>query len=483
MTAQPLVVSSANPRYFAVASSLGQERVVYLTGSHIWNNLHDGMGPGADCAATTERFDYSAYLRFLKSHGHNFVRLWRWEHFQSQAAGGSYHLCMTPQPWPRTGPGTAKDGQPKFDLSSFDPAFFGRLRERIIAAGDEGIYVAVMLFDGWALHLSPLPDNVEGHPFHALNNVNDIGIRSIIDYQVLPLDRHVQAIQEAYIRQVIDTVHDLPNVLYEVANESSGAHATCVELPDGSSIPTPVGDSTPWQYWVIDVVKRYERQNGYRTHPIGMTMQYPVADQTRVNDVLFDSAAEWVSPGFDSGASPFPPGRWYTDPPLSDGAKVVISDTDHYAPGMGDALWAWKSFLRGHNPILMDFGLIDGVSSSGNPGYEQFEAGRYAMGDTLRYAQRMRLAEMAPRGDLTSTGYALAKPGEEYLILRPSEEADPFSVTLEAGTYSVEWYSVSSRATDSAGNVMVERSSSDTGITFEAPFAEPGPAVLYLKKS
>ena len=41
---------------------------------------------------------------------------------------------MTPQPWPRTGPGTANDGQPKFDLSSFDPAFFGRLRERIIAA-------------------------------------------------------------------------------------------------------------------------------------------------------------------------------------------------------------------------------------------------------------------------------------------------------------------------------------------------------------
>ena len=27
-------------------------------------------------------------------------------------------------------------------------------------------------------------------------------------------------------------------------------------------------------------------------------------------------------------------------PPPSDGAKVVISDTDHFAPGMGDALWA-----------------------------------------------------------------------------------------------------------------------------------------------
>ena len=33
---------------------------------------------------------------------------------------------------------------------------------------------------------------------------------------------HVQALQEAYIRKVVDAVQDLPNVLYEVANESSG---------------------------------------------------------------------------------------------------------------------------------------------------------------------------------------------------------------------------------------------------------------------
>jgi hypothetical protein len=32
---------------------------VYLTGSHIWNNLQDGMGPGSACAAVPERFDYA----------------------------------------------------------------------------------------------------------------------------------------------------------------------------------------------------------------------------------------------------------------------------------------------------------------------------------------------------------------------------------------------------------------------------------------
>jgi hypothetical protein len=78
------------------------------------------------------------------------------------------------------------------------------------AAGDAGIYVAVMLFVGWGLHLSPAPDNVEGHPFHAANNVNGIGIASIVDYQQLPLDPRVQALEEAYVRKVVDTLHDLP---------------------------------------------------------------------------------------------------------------------------------------------------------------------------------------------------------------------------------------------------------------------------------
>ena len=257
----PLVVSASNPRYLTVAAGdAAGRRAVYLTGSHIWNNLHDGMGPGAECSETPEQMDYPAYLDFLEERGHNFIRLWRWEQFRSRAAGGDFHLCMTPQPWQRTGPGEATDGRLKFDLESFDEAFFGRLRDRVVAAGDRGIYVAVMFFDGWALHLSPAPDHVEGHPFHAANNVNGIGIDSILDYQVLPLGSRVQELQERYIRKVIDTVHDLPNVLWEVANESSGGgrvDAAFSEMLGQSGIPE-WGDSTGWQYWVIETVKRYE---------------------------------------------------------------------------------------------------------------------------------------------------------------------------------------------------------------------------------
>jgi hypothetical protein len=238
-----------------------------------------------------------------------------------------------------TGPGTATDGKPRFDLTQFDPAHFERLRERVAAAGAAGLYASVMLFDGFSMHLTEVPTNITGHPFHAANNVNAVDIGSIVDYQELPLDPTVEALQDAYIRHVVDTVHDLPNVLYEVANESSGVSARVVTMPDGMTIDTPSGDSTAWQYWVIDVLKLHEREAGRTSHPIGMTFQFPVADQATANDPLWRSPADWISPGFDDAEAPFD-SRWRHDPPANDGTKVVISDTDHYSPMNADSVWA-----------------------------------------------------------------------------------------------------------------------------------------------
>jgi hypothetical protein len=117
--------------------------------------------------------------------------------------------------------------------------------------------------------------------------------------------------------------------------------------------------------------------------------------------------------------------------------------------------------------------------SSGTPSYESLEAARHALGDTLRYAQLVKLVEMTPHGDLSSTGCALANPGQEYLVLQPSDTADPFTVTVTAGTCAVEWHSVASRETKAAGSLTVER---DGGTGFRAPDAAAGPAVLHLKR-
>lgn len=474
----PLVVSSNNPRYFTTAEA--PERAVYLTGSHVNNNLHDGLGPGRDCPEDPERFDFDAYLELLTERGHNFIRLWRWEQFQGHLEPAGVHFCMTPQPWPRTGPGAAKDGKPKFDLSLFDQTYFDRLRERVLAAGRAGIYASVMLFEGFSLHLTATPDNIEGHPFHAANNVNDIAIGSIVDYQVLPLDSRVEALQLAYIRKVIDTVHDLPNVLYEVANESSGETADSVVIPGGFSIETPIGDSTQWQYWVINTVKDYEREMGNNSHPIGMTYLYPVAELTASNEPLWNSPADWISPGFDDTLGE---GRWFANPPPNDGKKVVLLDTDHFSPFSSNALWVWKAFLRGHHPILYDLSILGGGMppdpSQGNPSFNSLEPARLAMGDTRDIAERISLMTMRPRPDLSSTGFALADPGKEYLILQPSETADQFTITVTSGRYAVDWHSLPSRETVSGDALTVP---GQAKINMSAPSEIPGPAVVHLRR-
>jgi hypothetical protein len=132
----------------------------------------------------------------------------------------------------------------------------------------------------------------------------------------------------------------------------------------------------------------------------------------------------------------------------------------------------------------MDYGLIGGVNppdpSAGGPmSYAAFEPARWAMGDTRRYAERVNLIAMQPRDDLSSTGYALANPGREYLVLQPNRAAGSFTVLLlERGTYATEWFSIEGRQTVPGDQMTVERS---TATSFDPPSELSGPTVLYLK--
>ena len=135
-----LKADSKNPRYFSDNSG----RLVYLTGSHTWENLQDMLIKG------DKPFDFAGYLEMMKKNGHNFMRMWMFEQ-PLMAAWTSDTITFDPLPFARTGPGIAQDGKPKFDLTKYNPAYFKRLRQRVIDAGKKNIYVSVMLFQGWSL--------------------------------------------------------------------------------------------------------------------------------------------------------------------------------------------------------------------------------------------------------------------------------------------------------------------------------------------
>jgi hypothetical protein len=133
----PLRVHPTNPRYFTDGSG----KAILLTGSHTWGNLQDYRYA---TLPSPPPMDFPAYLAFMQRHHHNFFRLWAWETSFNPNAKQST-ISYDPMLYQRPGSGSALDGKPKFDLSLFNPAYFDRLRARVMAARDRGIYVSVIL--------------------------------------------------------------------------------------------------------------------------------------------------------------------------------------------------------------------------------------------------------------------------------------------------------------------------------------------------
>jgi hypothetical protein len=447
----PLVVSKSNPRYFAEPSG----RIVYLAGSHTWESLQD-----CGLEDPPRAFDYDGYLAMLERHGHNFFRLWAWEQAAWHATTLEKYL-IAPLCYERTGPGMALDGKPKFDITRWNPQYFARLRDRVIAACRRGIYVAVMLFQGWSIMKKDLggkkkhlPGNPWlGHPLHRENNVNGVdgdangnGEGEEVHTLAMPA---ITRLQETYVRKVVDTVNDLDNVLYEVTNESQP-------------------ESKDWQYHIINCVHRYEATKP-KQHPVGISAFY--AGREGCMDAMYGSPAEWIAPQTEGG----PVYRYDSDPPAADGRKIIISDTDHFGVWGADS-WAWKSFTRGMNLLYMDPvtnpGLLPKVAAD-----ELVQASRRAAGQTRMWSERINLATMLPRGDLSSTRYCLADEGREYLVYQP--ETGAFQLRLggsPAGGFSVTWLD------PTRGTTMPGETTRDGGwVEFQPPL--PGPAVLWLKRA
>jgi len=391
----------ANPRYFADSSG----KPLYFSGSHTWSNLVD-IGR----TYPPRRFDFEAYLDLLERHDHNFIRLWTFEQPQWAISDGTV-MYVSPQPWLRSGPGNALDGLPKFDLTRFNADYFSRLRARVRAAAARGIHVSVMLFEGWELQFSPRPFNWKTHPFNRANNVN--GIDGDLDgdgsgTEIHTLERpSVTAVQEEYVRKVIDTVQDLDNVLFEISNESGGY-------------------STDWQYSMIDVVKTYEKEKGVRRHPVGMTFPWFGGENT----ALLESEADWISPRG---------GNYLEDPPVADGRKVVLLDNDHMCGVCPGETFVWRSFFRGHNPIYMDPLTGDNPVHPDPGAVAAYEDARSAMTHTLRLARQIDLARMEPQPDLVSTAYALADPGERYLVYQPGSGRFRVDLRETTGSFAGRW--------------------------------------------
>jgi hypothetical protein len=452
----PLRVCAANPRYFC--DDRGQ--AIYLTGSHTWANVQELYVRG------DAPFDNAAYLDMLVDHGHNFARLWQWLH-PVATPWTTDEVRIAPLPYARPGPGLAADGEPRFDLTVWNKAYFDRLRQRVIAAGERGIYVSVMFFEGWCLkNIIPQSNPWRYHPYNAANNVN--GVHGDLDGDGLPevftLEvAEVVAAQEALVRKVIDTLGDLDHVIWEILNE----------IPVG-------GRYLMWHLHMIDTVHAYEATRP-KQHPVGMTAEGGSED----NRLLFASKAEWVAPG--NGPSE----QYRVDPPDMGGCKVVLADTDHMWGHGGSLDWVWKNALRGNNPLFMDSwqplpgrmnrpGNFPGNNGKNDRDYPDWEPVRRNLGYARNYIRHLDLNHCEPHGELASSGYCLAWPGHDYLVFLPTGGAVDLDLVAVGGQYAGEWFQPETNTIYPAPTPFGSVVNGGAVARLSAPFE--GPAVLSLSR-
>jgi hypothetical protein len=454
---------SGNHHYFKDANGAD----LILNGSQTWNTFQDWGTNGS-----LQTLDFNAFVNFLTLHGQNFTLLWTVEMPKfcglPTTANSPPDFIVSPLPWKRTGPGTATDGGLKFDLTQFDNGFFDRLRKRTQALNDAGIYAGVYLYTGEFLNIFRCSS--DGYPLTGANNINGVddgytgGGKQGVGAIAMTAPNAITRFQDAYVEKVIDTLNDLPNVLWIVSEEA-------------------YSNSVWWNNHQIAHIRAYESGKPHQ-HPIGYAAPIRVPDAT-----IYDSDADWVAPSIRvSPASSCGTGR----PPC----KVNINDSDHSYWEMWSEKpqqnrnWAWENFTTGNQALFMDPYLIyypredrnlcvsrtNGVCAEPDTRYDNL---RDNLGYILKYSRKLDLVHVAPRDTLCSTGFCLAQTpavGAEYLVYAPAGGA--FTVDLSAmpssRSLALEWFNPSTGAV-LAGDPIPAGSSSQA---FTPPFS--GDAVLYL---
>jgi hypothetical protein len=254
----------------------------------------------------------------------------------------------------------------------------------------------------------------------------------------------------------VDTVNDLDHVLYEICNEVPNR-------PEGMA----------WMDHLAAFIHEHEHGKP-RQHPVGITAE----GGNQENVKLFATCADWISPGN---------GRLFEyryNPPAADGRKVILTDTDHLWGHGAEVAWVWKSFTRGMNVLFMDPwepipsdmpGWVRGGVSLNQRYYHTWDPVRRNLGYTRCFALRMELDSCVPHGELCTSTYCLAHPGEEYLCFFPAGGFEGIDLWEAEGNFAVEWLNPATGEPAAGAAIPGGRRHA-----MRAPFE--GAAVLYLQR-
>lgn len=405
-----------NPHYFLFR---GRPTVLVTSGEHYG-------------AVMNLDFNYRKYLDILKAEGLNHTRLFvgvyrelpdEWWPRNSLGPRPDRFVC----PFARSQVGGARDGGNKFDLDTWDPTFFPRLRDFCRLAGEHGVVIEINLFCPHYVQKGDLK-HWDISPFHPDNNVNGVG--HVPPMEVFRLtDRALLMYQEAMVRKIVRELNPCDNLYYEICNE-----------PYWEKIPLE------WEHHMADLIVREERNL-----PLKHLISRNVANGSKeVKEPL--GAFSILNFHYPRPTPECVPTNYHLN-------KVVGCNETGF-DGIADEpyrIQAWQFMLAGgalFNHMDVSFCAGNEAGSRLQPGTDNFGGGpslRRQIRILKDFIEGFDFVHMAPRNDIVQNApnaaaiYVLAEEGRQYgIYLRNQKDTTCQSLTLRVpdGQYAVQFVNV-----------------------------------------
>jgi hypothetical protein len=376
-------------------------------------------------AVLNAEFDYDRYLKELSANGFNLTRTFSGVYREIPGSFGIVENTLSPNakqficPWSCNEHG-------KFDLRSYNKAYFDRLKDFVEKAGKQEIVVELVLF--CAVYDDKLWDV---SPMNAKNNVNDVGNVGRQEIYTLK-DKRLTDLQVEFVRTIASALKDFDNVYFEVCNEPYFAGVTQEWTDHIVSALTDAEKDLPARHLIAQNIAngaaKVEKPNPnvsifnfhYATPPTTVTQNYslnrPIADDETgfrgKDDFPYRSEAwEFLLAG----------GAIYSNLDYSfsvskpDGAMKVTTSPGGGGPELRKQLRILKEFMEG-----FDFVKMKPLNSSVRGG----SVTSPVSGDPPQAKATIRV---------------LADPGKAYALYILGGTKAELTLDVPEGKYRLEW--------------------------------------------
>ena len=408
-----LCVMESNPRYLEWR---GQPVLLVGSGEHYGVLLN-------------RAFDFERYFTQLQKDGLNVSRVFMGASYvEPEGAFNIERNTLAPPRKDYLAPWAEVNG--KWDLSGWNDAYFKRLHAVVTAAERNGVVLELNLFcpfypdkeDKTKSKMWPLS------PFHPNNHVGDYGKTPHNQVYSMEADKRLLAVQEKFVRKLVEELRDAGNVYYEVCNE-----------------PYFGGVTMEWQKWVVGLINDAQREHE-RKKIISLNIANKRARITERPE----------------GVKLF--NFHYTYPPVAVEENwdlgVAVGNNETGFRGNGDDLYrseAWDWLLAGGAAFNhLDYSFTVG-HEDGSFRYPETQPGggsaalRAQLGFLKALLTRMEFAQMKPAQQMIKkSGKGLSVrvlAGEKHAVMylhhdkmKPGPWKDEIELQLPAKRAQVTWY-------------------------------------------